>query len=261
MRLQVFQVDAFSDRVFAGNPAAVVLLEEPIADAMMQSIAAENNLSETAFIYPLEEGGRRLRWFTPCAEVDLCGHATLASAHVLFSTGLESSQRVDFKTQSGVLTVENQDGWLSMDFPSRPPVQVDFGPELAVALGAMPIEAHASRDLLVLFETEQSVAALCPDFARIARLETFGVVATARGTDVDFVSRWFGPKVGVPEDPVTGSAHCTLAPFWSARLGKTVLRARQISARGGELQCEVKGDRVLIKGHAVEFLRGEIVLP
>lgn len=261
MRLQLFQVDAFTDRVFAGNPAAVVLLEEPIEDEVLQSIAAENNLSETAFIYPPEGGSHRLRWFTPCAEVDLCGHATLASAHVLFSTGLEKSRRVEFKTQSGALTVENRDGWLSMDFPSRPPVQVDFGPELAVALGAMPLEAHASRDLLVLFETEQSIASLCPDFSRIAKLDTFGVIATAKGSDVDFVSRWFGPKVGVPEDPVTGSAHCTLAPFWSARLGKSVLRARQISQRGGELLCEVKGDRVLIKGHAVEFFRGEIFLP
>ncbi len=258
-KLQIFQVDAFADQVFKGNPAAVVLVEGELDDAQMQSIAAENNLSETAFVTP---GGEAfgLRWFTPTLEVDLCGHATLASAYVLFETGLAEGGQVSFETLSGCLKVEREGDWLSLDFPTRRPVPGTVPAELSMVLGASPSEVLQSRDLLVVFEEEETVAQLEPDFAGIAALDAFAVIVTALGNEVDFVSRFFAPKAGIPEDPVTGSAHCTLIPFWADRLGKSKLRARQISKRGGDLKCENRGERVIISGKAVEYLRGEIYL-
>lgn len=257
MKLPLFQVDAFSSRVFAGNPAAVVILEDWLPDEVLQSIANENNLSETAFVVRREDFFD-LRWFTPEIEVDLCGHATLATAFVIFEHGYSTREEVAFETQSGRLTVARQGEWLVMDFPSRPPRPLEPDPAFAEALGAQPEELHVARDHLAVFASRAEVEALAPDFAAIAALDAFAVIATAPGDDCDFVSRFFVPRAGIPEDPVTGSAHCTLVPYWSARLGKPKLHARQVSRRGGELRCEQRGDRVLLKGQAVGYLRGEI---
>lgn len=259
--LPIFQVDAFASEAFRGNPAAVVLLDSGLPDRVMQAIAAENNLSETAFPLKLEEGRFSLRWFTPTLEVDLCGHATLATAFVLFEKGLVSGNKVVFETRSGLLDVEKVESGLRMNFPARPPSRCPV-PELLVrALGVEPVECWDSRDLMAVLETEEAVASLRPDFDRIARLDSFALIVTAPGREVDFVSRFFAPKAGVPEDPVTGSAHSTLTPYWAQRLGKQRLRARQVSARGGEILCEMSGDRVLLTGQAVEYLRGEIFVP
>jgi PhzF family phenazine biosynthesis protein len=257
MALRMFQIDAFTSRVFGGNPAAVVLLDHELPDPVLQAIATENNLSETAFL--LREGpGLRLRWFTPRLEIDLCGHATLATAFVLFNEGLATSEQLRFETRSGPLTVQRSGDLLSMDFPARPAAPAEITDHIVAALGARPAEVHAARDLLAVFSSESQVAALEPNFARLETLDAFAVIATAPGLRVDFVSRFFAPKAGVPEDPVTGSAHCTLIPYWAKRLGKTSLHALQISARGGELFCEERGERVLIRGRAVEYLRGAI---
>jgi PhzF family phenazine biosynthesis protein len=257
MKLPLYQVDAFTSRVFGGNPAAVVLLEQPLPEDVMQAIAAENNLSETAFVLPGKDGFG-LRWFTPTMEVDLCGHATLATAFVLFREGRVRGDRARFETLSGPLLVERDAELLRMDFPARPPQPAAGSEELVEALGARPREVHAARDLLVLFDTQEQIAALRPRFDRMLALDAFAVIATAPGKDADFVSRFFAPKAGINEDPVTGAAHCTLIPFWSARLSRKTLRGLQISARGGELFCEDRGDRVTISGRAVEYLRGEI---
>jgi PhzF family phenazine biosynthesis protein len=260
VKLRIFQIDAFTNRLFGGNPAAVVLLERELTDGMMQRVAAENNLSETAFLLP-GDGSWDLRWFTPTTEVDLCGHATLASAHVLFNEGLAGGELVRFNSASGALAVRRAGSLLTLDFPARPPepVQVSLA-EYGRALGIEPLAVFAARDHLALYGSEEDVAELEPDMELLAGLETFAVMATAPGTDVDFVSRFFAPKAGIPEDPVTGSAHCTLTPFWAERLGRTDLKARQISTRGGELRCTMQGDRVLIAGRAVEYLRGEITI-
>ena len=257
MKLAMYQVDAFTERRFGGNPAAVVLLKSELPDATLQAIAAENNLSETAFVLPAKDH-YRLRWFTPRMEIDLCGHATLGTAHVLFQTGAARGEAVRFETASGTLTVTRERGLLCMDFPARPPRPVDCPAGLVEALGARPAEVHGARDLMAVFEDEQQVADLNPDIAGIAALEAFSVMATAPGREVDFVSRFFAPKAGIPEDPVTGSAHCTLVPYWAKRLGKKELHARQISARGGELFCEHRGERVILRGRVVEYLRGQI---
>ncbi|WP_224364946.1 PhzF family phenazine biosynthesis protein [Hyalangium versicolor] len=259
MRLNLFQVDAFTSRVFGGNPAAVVPLEAWLPDETMQGIALENNLSETAF-FVKEDSGWRVRWFTPAQEVDLCGHATLAAAHVLFQHVSPGMERVEFASRSGPLVVTREGEWLVMDFPARPPQPFSPPPALAEALGATPREVQVSRDWVAVFDSEAQVRALRPDMARLASLDVFAVTATAPGTDVDFVSRFFAPRAGVPEDPVTGSAHCSLVPYWAKRLGKTRLMARQVSARGGELRCEEKGERVLIAGHAVLYLEGHITV-
>lgn len=261
--LPLYQVDAFTDRRFAGNPAAVCPLREWLPDALMQAIAAENNLSETAFFVPRGEAFE-LRWFTPAVEVDLCGHATLASGFVLM-TEIEPERRsATFHTRSGPLTVTREDRRLVMDFPSRPPERVEAPPALAEALGAWPTAVLKARDLIALFDTAAAVRGLRPDLAAIARLDSFAVSVTAPGTgddaDVDFVSRFFAPARGVPEDPVTGSAHCSLTPFWAKRLGKASLRARQVSARGGELWCTLAGDRVRLAGEAVLVLIGSLRL-
>jgi len=262
MRLPIYQVDAFTDRLFGGNPAAVCPLESWLSDATLQSIAAENNLSETAFFVP-EGDGYALRWFTPEIEVDLCGHATLASAHVIFERLSPQLDQVRFRTlNAGMLTVQRQGDSLTMDFPSRPPLPTIAPPGLAAALGlAKPLDVLKARDHLVVYERAADVAALTPDFAALSKLPCWAVIATAPGEGaVDFVSRFFAPLHGVPEDPVTGSAHCTLTPYWAERLGKLHLEARQISKRGGALGCALKGERVELTGRAVLYLEGTILV-
>ncbi len=260
MNITLYQVDAFTTKPFGGNPAGVCPLDSWPDDALLQSIAMENNLSETAF-FVREGNGFHLRWFTPEFEIDLCGHATLATAFILF-TELEPGRKdVSFRTQSGTLTVTlREDGLLEMTFPSRPPRACDPPDELLRALGATPREILRARDFMVVFDSEDLVRALKPDMNLLARVDAVGVIVTAEGRNVDFVSRFFAPRAGIPEDPVTGSAHCTLIPYWSRRLGKTRLEARQVSARGGELLCEDRGDSVGIAGRAVKFMEGTIVL-
>ena len=258
--IPLYQVDAFTDAPFRGNPAAVCLYESWLPDGLMQQIAAENNLSETAFLVPLGEAWE-LRWFTPTTEVDLCGHATLASACVLFEEVEPERDAILFHTKSGDLTVTREGQAMVLDFPARVAFECDAPPALAEALGASPVDVRAVEHwYLAIFETESDVANLAPDMGRLRGLDR-SVIATAPGDEVDFVSRCFAPAVGVPEDPVTGSAHCTSAPYWAERLGKRGLEARQISARGGDLSCRVRGDRVHIGGEAVIVLRGELFLP
>ena len=257
MKLPLYQVDAFTTRLFRGNPAAVVVLEEWLPEEVMQAIAAENNLAETAFVLP-DQDPRPLRWFTPAVEIDLCGHATLATADVLFRHRFPKLDRLTFVTKSGPLTVARDGDVLSMDFPSRPGTPIAVHPDLIAALGAKPRETLLARDLLAVFETEDEIVRLEPDFRKLESIEGMAVIVSAPGKEVDFVSRFFAPKAGIDEDPVTGSSHCTLIPYWAARLGKKELLARQLSPRGGELRCELRGDRVRIGGSAVEYLRGEI---
>jgi PhzF family phenazine biosynthesis protein len=262
MELSIYQVDAFTDEVFGGNPAAVVPLHDWLPDALLQKIAAENNLSETAFLVP-ERDAYQLRWFTPKLEIDLCGHATLASAQVVFEMLQPGRRTVTFTTRkAGQLTVTAQGDRLAMDFPAQPAEPVAIPDGLAAALGgARPVEVWAASKLLCVFETEGAVKALEPDFRKLAR-DFKGVIATAPGSDgVDFVSRFFAPYAGIDEDPVTGSAHCTLVPYWARRLGKTELEARQTSARGGRLHCQDRGERVSLAGRAALYLEGRIFVP
>ena len=258
-RLPLYQVDAFADGPFTGNPAAVVPLEDWLDDALMQAIALENNLSETAFFVP-EDDGFRIRWFTPAAEVDLCGHATLASAWVLFNERGHRGDTVRFRSRSGDLPVTRKGDWLTLDFPLRRPTSVARLPELVQGLGRAPAELLAAADYMAVFASEEEVASLRPDFELLARLDRRGVIVTAPSSEYDFVTRFFAPSLAVPEDPVTGSAFTQLAPYWAARLGRSPLRARQVSARGGEVVCEVRGERVLISGRAVPYLAGTITV-
>jgi PhzF family phenazine biosynthesis protein len=235
-------------------------LERWLPDATLQAIAAENNLSETAYFVG-SAGEYEIRWFTPATEVDLCGHATLASAHVILERLEPGLSEVHFGSRSGPLRVLRDGDRLSLDFPARPPEPCSPPPGLAEALGRAPREVWAARDYLAVFEAEEEVRRLRPDFAALATLDRFALIVTAPGSDCDFVSRFFAPAKGVPEDPVTGSAHCTLVPYWARRLGRTRLAARQVSARGGELACELAGDRVRIAGHAADYLEGTIEVP
>jgi PhzF family phenazine biosynthesis protein len=259
MKLPIYQVDAFTDRLFAGNPAAVVLLDEWLPVSTLAAIASENNLAETAFVIPHSEV-MPLRWFTPTVEVDLCGHATLAAAHVLFRHLLPSAERLVFATRSGNLTVTRAGEMLTLDFPTRPGTPLPITEALVCALGVKPVEALAARDWMIILESESQVQHFQPNFSRIATLDTFAVIVTAPGEQVDYVYRFFAPRQGIPEDPVTGSANCTLVPYWAARLGKWQLAAKQLSMRGGDLYCALQGDRVAIAGYAVEYLRGEITV-
>ena len=257
MRLPVYQVDAFASRVFAGNPAAVMPLESWLPDATLQAIAAENNLSETAFV--VREGQAwRLRWFTPGVEVALCGHATLATALVMRDRLKLWRDKIAFETKSGTLVVSEDGERLALDFPSQPPKPVEAPEGLDAALGAKTLEVLQEIDLICVLASAREVRELKPDTRALARIEARGIIVTAPGEDCDFVSRFFAPRVGVDEDPVTGSAHCKLIPYWSKRLGKTELFARQVSARGGELWCVDRGARVTIAGHGVMFLEGTI---
>jgi PhzF family phenazine biosynthesis protein len=261
MKLPIFQVDAFTGELFGGNPAAVVVLDGWLPDATLQAIGRENNLSETAFVVP-RAGDFELRWFTPEIEVDLCGHATLASAHVLFHHGYTQDSKVVFQCrEAGTLTVTRDGDRLAMDFPARPPAAAQLDRDaVAAALGAPPAEILSARDLLAVYTDQSEVEALRPDFAKVRALDAFAVIVTAPGDASDFVSRFFAPRAGIDEDPVTGSAHCTLVPYWSRRLGKKELHALQVSRRGGELYCQDRGERVVIGGRAVEYLRGEITI-
>lgn len=259
MKIPIYQVDAFSDRPFRGNPAAVCPLETWLPEETLQAIAAENNLSETAFFVPNGDAFH-LRWFTPAVEVDLCGHATLASAHVLWMHLGYVGDKLDFDTRSGRLSVTREGTRLALDFPSRPPQACAVDENLVPALGHQPLQVLGARDYLVVYASEREVRSLHPEMTRLSQIDRFAAIVTAPGEDCDFVSRFFAPAKGVPEDPVTGSAHTTLIPYWSRRLKKTKLHARQISARGGELFCEDRGDRVSIAGHAVTFLTGAIEL-
>ncbi|UCG32290.1 MAG: PhzF family phenazine biosynthesis protein [Phycisphaerales bacterium] len=268
MKRQIFVVDAFTSSVFSGNPAAVVPLEQWLPDKTMQAIGAENNLSETAFFVPMPESDEtdfHLRWFTPTVEVELCGHATLAAAHVLVQRFAWTADRVRFLTKSGTVQVCRRDDRLELDFPARPGEPAEVSPELTAALAAAPREARLARDLMAIFPTEDQVRALRPDIPGIMAVEANAVIATAPGSapDIDFVSRFFAPRIGIPEDPVTGSAHCTLIPYWAERLGKDELHALQVSPRGGELFCRYdKGKgRVRIGGRAVTYLEGTIQFP
>lgn len=261
--MKIYQIDAFASEVFRGNPAAVVPLDEWLSDEQMQAIAAENNLAETAFFVP-EDQGFHLRWFTPTQEVPLCGHATLASAFVVFTEIDSYLTTVGFRTLSGLLTVSRAGKRLQMDFPKHDLVFAEAPPELLSGLRLPPREVYrtppANPNYYAVYETETEVRALAPDFAALAGLDSQGVVVTAVGEKVDFVSRYFAPGLGIPEDPVTGSIHCALAPYWAARLGKTEMHARQVSQRGGELFCENGEDRVLISGYAVKYLEGELFI-
>jgi len=263
--IPVIIVDAFTRHPFGGNPAAVCPLEAWLPDAQMQAIAAEHNLAETAFVVrePAglngEDRGWRIRWFTPRVEVDLCGHATLAAAHVLTRHLGEPETTIVFHSRSGPLPVRFAGDTLVLDFPARPAARCEVPAALREGLGVNPLEVLKSRDFLVVLESEDEVRALAPDFAQLARVDCLGVIVTAPGRregGFDFVSRFFAPRAGIDEDPVTGSAHCTLTPYWAARLKKKELHARQVSRRGGELFCTNAGDRVFIAGHAVTYLTG-----
>jgi PhzF family phenazine biosynthesis protein len=259
MQLEFHQVDAFSDQPFNGNPAIVYRLDAWLADELMQKIAAEHNLAETAFV--VREGqGWHIRWFTPITEVPLCGHATLASAHVLFEIYKEPAERLDFTCKSGPLSVTREDGRLWLDFPAVIASPVSVIPDIECALGVKVVEALGANKLLVVLESEQAVLDCKPDMAALAKLPWSGAIVTARGKQHDFVSRYFAPAVGINEDSVTGSAHCLLIPYWSEQLGKAELKAFQRSARGGELFCRLEGQRVKIGGKATLVARGTLML-
>jgi len=258
MKLTIYQVDAFTSKVFGGNPAAVIPLQTWLDDVLMQKIAVENNLSETAFFVKHDEG-YHLRWFTPTLEIDLCGHATLASAYVI-KTFLEPHlQEITFTTQkAGILKTYCKDGMYTLDFPSRMPIATKVPAVLLESLGiTAAIEILKSRDYFVVLPNEEAVQKTEPDFSRMKELNA-GIIITAKGHTADIVSRFFYPAAGVDEDPVTGSAHCNLIPYWSEKLGATKIYAKQLSKRGGDLWCEYKGDRVLMSGHCVLFMTGEI---
>ncbi len=258
MNLTIYQVDAFTKEVFKGNPAAICPLREWLPAETMQAIAYENNLSETAFFVPNGEH-YDIRWFTPTFEIELCGHATLASAYVIFDILQSENELVRFRSHmSGELTVEKQGEMFVLDFPSRPPTPTEALPGLIESIGKEPREVLRGRDFFLVYDTESEIRSIEPNFTELLKVPTHGVIVTAPGEDCDFVSRFFAPEVGVFEDPVTGSAHCNLIPFWAERLGKTEMYARQVSYRGGELFCELRGDRVKIGGHAALYMKGEI---
>lgn len=264
--VDILQVDAFTKQPFAGNPAAVCVLPEAVDEGWMRAVAAEMNLSETAFLYP-QADGYQLRWFTPSAEVDLCGHATLASAHVLWSEGyLAASEEARFHTKSGLLTATQTEGWITLNFPAQPLAPTSATPELSKSLRGLQPEfiaygGTADSNFLVELPSEDYVRSLQPDFSLMRLLPAQGVIVTASADDpeVDFVSRYFAPAIGISEDPVTGSAHCSLAPYWQQKLGKLDFLARQVSPRGGILKVQLRGDRVLISGQAVTVLKGTLL--
>jgi PhzF family phenazine biosynthesis protein len=258
--MKYFVVDAFSETVFSGNPAGVCIADEAVEKKLMQQIAAENNLSETAFVYEVGDGFE-LKWFTPTAEVDLCGHATLATAHIISTVLHPGTKKMRFNTLSGILEVEKIDGLYKMNFPSNKPKVIIWTNDMEAALGIKAEKAYLGRDLVIPLESEEAVKALRPDFTKLSVLDQgMGVIVTAKGEEVDFVSRCFYPKIGIDEDPVTGSAHASLTPYWSDVLNKRKMVARQLSERGGTVYCEDREDRVVISGKAVTYLEGEIFL-
>jgi len=258
MKISIFQVDAFTDEAFSGNPAAVCPLDYWLSDEEMQQIAGENNLSETAFIVNRGEY-YQIRWFTPQTEVDLCGHATLASAWVIMNKIQPDVEQIKFGSRGGELIVKREDDLYMMDFPVHPPEKCAAPNNLIKALGQNPVEVLASNYYLAVFKSEDDIRNLKPYMTLLKELDRIGVVVTAPGDKVDFVSRFFAPAVGIPEDPVTGSAHCTLIPYWAEKLDKTKMTAKQVSCRGGDLICEYKKDRVVIGGQARLFMEGRII--
>jgi PhzF family phenazine biosynthesis protein len=269
MKFTIYQIDAFGDKLFSGNPAAVIPLDTWIDDVLMQQIAEENNLAETVFFVPREDGFH-IRWFTPELEIDLCGHATLAAAFVLFELLKYEKDTIIFYSQSGPLKVHRDGAYIALDFPSWKPERVtEYPEELIKGLGITEyLGVYKNRDYIVELETEKDVLAVKPDFSMLNKIDVIGIIVTAPGNNlsnvpfdrVDFVSRFFAPNCGVPEDPVTGSAHSQLIPFWAEKLGKYKMHALQLSKRGGELWCEQKGERVIIKGKAVFYMKGEITI-
>ncbi len=259
--IPIYQADAFTDQLFGGNPAAVCPLTEWLPDTLMQKIAAENNLAETAFFVKTDQG-YHLRWFTPEYEIDLCGHATLASAHILFTELNYKEPEIHFSTEkAGTLVVSHDGDRYTLDFPSRPANPAELPEGLFQALGDQrPIDVLRGRDYMLVYGSEDDIITMKPDFMALAKVDTVGVIVTAPGDQADFVSRFFAPSAGIAEDPVTGSAHCNLIPYWAEKLGKTDLHAYQVSARRGELWCQLKDDRVLMSGKAVTYLKGEIYI-
>ncbi len=259
MEISLYQVDAFTDEVFKGNPAAVCPLDAWLPDEVLYQIAAENNLSETAFFVP-EGEGYHLRWFTPTTEVDLCGHATLATSHVIATELAHGTKNISFMSKSGELKVTCEDGRYTLDFPARPPKPFEGVDMVEASIGVRPLATFKSSKLMAVLENEAAVLAVEPNFDMVAALPGDGLIVTSKSENYDYVARYFGPHCGIPEDPVTGSAHVVTAPYWKGQLGKTKMVAKQISKRGGVLWIEDKGDRILMTGHAVLYLKGTIYL-
>jgi len=257
MEIPLYQIDAFTSKLFKGNPAAVCPIDKWLPPEIMQSIAKENNLSETAFFVP-QGNNFHIRWFTPESEVDLCGHATLAAAYVLFNILDYKRDRIKFDSKSGMLAVTKDNEQIVLDFPAQPPVLCDIPKEIMEAFDIVPIECLKSEDFVVVFERELDIEAANPDSEPLKKLDLRGVIITAKSYRYDFVARFFAPKYGVPEDPVTGSAYTQLAPYWASKIGSKKFRVKQMSSRGGELSCEVVGDRVFISGKAIKYLEGKI---
>ena len=259
MTYPIYQIDAFTSKLFGGNPAAVCPLKKWLPDEIMQKLAAENNLSETAFF--VNEGSQyHIRWFTPEFEIDLCGHATLASAYVIFNHLKHSSHIISFTCKSGLLEVTKKDDLIELNFPSRVPQPAQAPEALLKGLNIAPSKVLKSRDYFLVYDDESQIAAIVPDYIYLNKIDSIGVIVTAPGKEVDFVSRFFVPNSVIGEDPVTGSAHCNLIPYWAQQLNKSTFTARQLSARQGELFCQYKGERVIIAGHAVLYLKGEYYL-
>lgn len=259
MRLKLYQIDAFATQRFEGNPAAVCPLNDWLSDPLMQSIAEENNLSETAF-FVVKDGVYHIRWFTPLHEVDLCGHATLASAFVIFNILGFTESEINFESKSGRLTVKQKSNGLEMDFPSQAPVKCDAPDDLLNAFEVMPSECLKSEDYILVFENEADILNANPDLSKLSKLDLRGVIITSRSSQHDFILRFFAPKYGINEDPVTGSAFTQLTPYWAEKLDNQILSARQVSKRGGEVSCVYEGDRVKISGKAVQYMEAEIVV-
>lgn len=259
MKLPIYQIDAFASKAFEGNPAAICPLQKWLADEVMQSIAEENNLSETAFFVPTKNGFN-IRWFTPTTEVDLCGHATLAAAFVIFNELNYKHDSITFESKSGILTVIKKEALLVMDFPAQPPSLCDLPLEIKQAFDFKPIECLKSEDYIVVLKNEADVLNAKPKLELLNNIDLRGVIITAKSDNYDFVSRFFAPKYGINEDPVTGSAYTQLTPYWEKKLGKKSLHAKQLSRRGGELFCESLGDRITIAGSAVKYLQGKIII-
>ena len=262
MKLKIYQVDAFTDKIFGGNPAAVCPLEEWIDASKMQNIAEENNLAETAFFVKKEKGIYEIRWFMPHDEIDLCGHATLASAFVIFKYLDADLERIYFESQSGVLTAQKKkDGTIMLDFPSRPPKDIEIPKAVFQAFNHRPTHAAVSRDIILLFNNEEEIKSLEYNLQPLKQLPYLCIIATAKGNEVDFVSRVFDANCTMPEDPVTGSAHCSLIPYWQKKLNKNEFHAKQLSERGGDLICSINEDRVYIAGNSVLYMEGVINIP
>ena len=260
MNIPFFQVDAFTDRLFGGNPAGICPLEQWLENEVMQKIAMENNLSESAFFIKKDEGFH-IRWFTPKVEVNLCGHATLASAHVIFQYLGHKPQVISFESRSGMLNVRKENELLVLDFPANKPQRTGLPEDFVQSLNITPVQCYRGKeDYLLLYKSQQEIEALIPDFKKLEKIDARAVIVTAPGNQADFVSRFFAPRVGVDEDPVTGSAHTVLIPFWAEKLGKTEMKALQLSRRGGTLFCRLRDNRVDIGGKAVTYLKGEISL-